>query len=165
MKSLIKISILLLLTACSSKKEVDLIIHNGIIFTFNQSFEKHESMVVFQGKIIDLGNSREMLGKYKGNDININGRYVVPKLHLDIDSIRLVVEEFTPNYDEYLMHETPIRKGIEKVFEHEKELKVNSSADFNIITPGKRLFLPVEAYLNGKCYYNIQKSSKFPSTF
>lgn len=165
MKSLLVIFFTFCLLACSSKKEADLIVHNGIVYSFDQDFKTYEAMVIHQGKIIDLGNSREMLAKYKGEKININGRYVVPKLHLDFDSIRLVVEDFTPDYDNYLLHETPFRKGIETAFEHEKELKINSNADFNIITPGKQLFLPVEAYLNGKCYFNIQKSSKFPSTF
>lgn len=63
----------------SSKKEVDLIIKNGIIYTADSLFTIHESMAVNNGKIIALGQNVEIEQAYKAKQsIDIHGKPVYP---------------------------------------------------------------------------------------
>ena len=85
MKKLIKFYNTLLILAVtiffqSCTKTVDLIVHNGNIYTVDENFSKASAFAVKNGKFIDVG-SDDILSKYKSdNIINLNGSTVLPGL-------------------------------------------------------------------------------------
>ena len=85
MKKLIKFHNTLLILAVtiffqSCTKTVDLIAHNGNIYTVDENFSKASAFAVENGKFIDVG-SDDILSKYKSeNIINLNGSTVLPGL-------------------------------------------------------------------------------------
>ena len=85
MKKLIKFYNTLLILAVaiffqSCTKTVDLIAHNGNIYTADENFSKASAFAVKNGKFIDVG-SDDILSKYKSdNIINLNGSTVLPGL-------------------------------------------------------------------------------------
>ena len=85
MKKLIKFHNTLLILAVtiffqSCTKTVDLIAHNGNIYTIDENFSKASAFAVKNGKFIDVG-SDDILSKYKSeNIINLNGSTVLPGL-------------------------------------------------------------------------------------
>ena len=85
MKKLIKFHNTLLILAVtiffqSCTKTVDLIAHNGNIYTADENFSKASAFAVKNGKFIDVG-SDDILSKYKSdNIINLNGSTVLPGL-------------------------------------------------------------------------------------
>jgi predicted amidohydrolase YtcJ len=65
----------------SAQKSADLIITNAKIYTVNQNFETVESMAVSNGKIIGVGKSATILGKFKSKNIqDLQGKAVFPGL-------------------------------------------------------------------------------------
>lgn len=71
--------ILIILLSCNDeKKVVDLILINASIQTVNDSMQVFESIVVKDGKIIDLGTSEEMLKKYNGNISDQKDKFIYP---------------------------------------------------------------------------------------
>lgn len=164
-KFLFIILITSVLFSCKDKTEVDKIFYFGKVHCFDQGFTIHESMAIKDGKIIALGTDDEILSNYKGKEININGRFIVPRLNLPLDSIRLLVANFNPEYKLYLPGTSPIMEGIQDEFDNYTPLKTNTEANFNIISPGKRLFLPIESYSKGERIFNIHLSKKFLKTF
>ena len=85
MKKLIKFYNTLLILAItiffqSCTKTVDLIVHNGNIYTVDENFSKASAFAVKNGKFIDVG-SDDILSKYKSEKIiNLNGSTVLPGL-------------------------------------------------------------------------------------
>jgi predicted amidohydrolase YtcJ len=85
MKKLIKFYNILLILAVaiffqSCTKTVDLIAHNGNIYTVDENFSKASAFAIENGKFIDVG-SDDILSKYKSeNIINLNGSTVLPGL-------------------------------------------------------------------------------------
>ena len=85
MKKLIKFYNTLLILAVtiffqSCTKTVDLIVHNGNIYTVDENFSKASAFAVKNGKFIDVG-SDDILSKYKSEKIiNLNGSTVLPGL-------------------------------------------------------------------------------------
>ena len=68
----------LLFTSCSSNT-ADLIIHNAIIYTVNESFETATAVVVKDGKFIAVGGE-DVLNQYKAQSVvDLNGFSVYPK--------------------------------------------------------------------------------------
>ncbi|NMM50701.1 amidohydrolase [Marinigracilibium pacificum] len=67
--------------SCSSPKEADLIVHNGIIYTVDEDFSTVEAMAIKDGKIIETGNSIDILANYKSESTtDLEGKSVVPGL-------------------------------------------------------------------------------------
>ena len=67
----------LLFTSCSSNT-ADLIIHNAIIYTVNESFETATAVVVKDGKFIAVGGE-DVLNQYKAQSVvDLNGFSVYP---------------------------------------------------------------------------------------
>ena len=85
MKKLIKFYNILLILAVtiffqSCTKTVDLIAHNGNIYTVDENFSKASAFAVENGKFIAVG-SEDILSKYKSEKIiNLNGSTVLPGL-------------------------------------------------------------------------------------
>ena len=78
MKSIIAI-LLFFYGMFSAQKNADLIITNAKIYTVNQNFDVVESMAVFNGKILAVGKSKDILKKYKSENIqNLDGKSVFP---------------------------------------------------------------------------------------
>src|SRR6476620_1345398 len=79
-KLLLFISGLTLFLSCSQKKEqVDLIIHNGVIYSVDSNFTTYQAMCVKDGKIVELNNDEEILKKYQTNNIkDLQGKTVFP---------------------------------------------------------------------------------------
>ncbi len=73
------IAILLLMSSCSDKEKVDLIVTNGKVYTINEQFNLAESFAVSNGKIIAIGQSKDILEKYSSENIlDAEGKYVYP---------------------------------------------------------------------------------------
>jgi predicted amidohydrolase YtcJ len=53
-----------LLSACTQKTAVDMMVFNAKIYTVNDSFSIEECMMLDKGKIIAIGNSNELLNHY-----------------------------------------------------------------------------------------------------
>lgn len=71
--------IFLLMSACSTKKPVDLIVTNATIYTADEEFTKVKSFVVDSGKIVATGSTEEMLAEYTSEIIlDAKGKFVYP---------------------------------------------------------------------------------------
>lgn len=67
------LSLIALLNACGSKKgegdnnqgnEVDLIVHNALVYTVDSTFSKAEAFAIKDGKFVAVGSSQDILAKY-----------------------------------------------------------------------------------------------------
>lgn len=71
----------LLLFGCDQKEKVDLIVFNAQVYTVDSSFSKVEAMAIRDGKILELGTSQDIIGKYKTQkSIDANKNFVYPGL-------------------------------------------------------------------------------------
>ncbi|MGN6353115.1 MAG: amidohydrolase [Parafilimonas sp.] len=69
----------ILFTACSSKKTVDLIVYNGQVYTVDSAFSTVAAFAVKDGKIIATGSNNDILENYTAADtVNANGQAVYP---------------------------------------------------------------------------------------
>lgn len=65
--------------SCNNKIEVDLISHNGIIYTLDDNNNVFEASAIKNGKILALGKSNQILNKYQSeNKIDLQGKTVYP---------------------------------------------------------------------------------------
>jgi len=68
-----------LLSCRPMKKEVDLIVANGVIYTMNDTCPVAEAFAVKDHRIAAVGNRREIINKYRSDHvIDLNGRFVYP---------------------------------------------------------------------------------------
>lgn len=71
--------LILLLNSCSSKQQVDLIVHNAIVYTVDSSFSNAESFAIKDGKFIAVGKNDDILNKYEAKKIiDAEGKSVYP---------------------------------------------------------------------------------------
>lgn len=82
MKKLLFFTLLSFLFSCDSEKPLaDLIITNAKIYTVNEGFETAEAFAVKDGKIIEVGTSKSISGKYKASKtLNADGKTILPGL-------------------------------------------------------------------------------------
>ena len=68
------------LFSCSNKKEqVDLIIHNAVIYSVDSSFSTYEAMAIKDGKVVELNSNAIILNNYTSkNTIDVLGKAVYP---------------------------------------------------------------------------------------
>lgn len=67
------------IASCRNTSRVDLIIYNAKIYTVDSAFLMAEAMAIRDGKIIEIGNSREITANYFSSDkINAGGKYIYP---------------------------------------------------------------------------------------
>ena len=72
-------ALLVLFTACSSKKHADLIVHNALVYTVDSVFSKAEAFAVKDGKFLKIGTSKEILEDYDADEvIDAEGKPVYP---------------------------------------------------------------------------------------
>ena len=72
--------ILMILMSCTtSKKQADLILTGGVIYTVDESFSRCEAIAVKDQRILELGTTKEILKKYSADEIHdLKGRFVYP---------------------------------------------------------------------------------------
>ncbi|AFL84613.1 putative TIM-barrel fold metal-dependent hydrolase [Belliella baltica DSM 15883] len=70
------------LTSCKKEKEkVDLIVHNGTIYTVSEDFDIVNAFAVKDGKFIAVGNNSDILSKYEASQtIDAAGQAIYPGL-------------------------------------------------------------------------------------
>lgn len=73
--------IALLAFSCENKEEADLIVTNANIYTVDADFSKASSVAIKDGKFVGVGNTEEILKKYKAQEqIDAQGKTIVPGL-------------------------------------------------------------------------------------
>jgi predicted amidohydrolase YtcJ len=74
------LSLACLVISCGQNMvKADFIIHNAKVYSVDEDFNVFESVVIKDGKILDLGTSKDMLDKYQVDDIiDANGKPVYP---------------------------------------------------------------------------------------
>ncbi|MFI5219088.1 MAG: amidohydrolase [Bacteroidia bacterium] len=72
------IIIIILLYSCRHKKQADLLLYNGIIYTVNSNFNARQAMAVKDGKIIDVGSNALMHVYDAKEKIDLQGKPVYP---------------------------------------------------------------------------------------
>ena len=71
--------VLLFLISCNTKIDVDLIIHNGNIYSLDENNFNYEATAVKNGKILAVGKNNQILNKYKSNEkIDLKGKTMYP---------------------------------------------------------------------------------------
>ncbi|MGM9511783.1 amidohydrolase [Larkinella sp. GY13] len=68
-----------LLTACSSKKKADLLVHHAVIYTADSLFTNAQAFAVKDGKFVAVGSSESVLNDYQADSVvDLNGQPVYP---------------------------------------------------------------------------------------
>ena len=80
MKKVLIYLVAVLLVSCDFKsEEVDLILHNGYIYTLNQENDIHRAIAIKDGEIVDIGPEHKILNKYSHKEkIDLKGKPVYP---------------------------------------------------------------------------------------
>ncbi|MGM9474907.1 amidohydrolase [Pedobacter sp. GSP4] len=80
MKSILySLFVALLFSSCTKKEEVDILVYHAKVYTVNAGFDTVEAFAVNNGKILALGTSNDIKGKYKGKEeIDAAGKAVYP---------------------------------------------------------------------------------------
>lgn len=69
------------LSSCSSKEAVDLIVHNGNVYTVDSDFSQQEAFAIRDGKFVEVGKSRDILSKYtSARIVDAQKHYILPGL-------------------------------------------------------------------------------------
>ncbi len=70
---------IIILNSCSQKDDIDLLISNGIIHTGDTTLNKSYSIAINNGRILELGPTKELRARYKpNNDIDAKGNAIFP---------------------------------------------------------------------------------------
>lgn len=76
---IIQTLLLTLIISCNMKQDVDLIITDAKVYTVDNEFSVEESFAVKDGKFVQVGTSKEILSKYKSDEvIDLTGKFVYP---------------------------------------------------------------------------------------
>ncbi len=71
--------IVIVMSSCSKKEKVDLIVKNAIVYTIDEDFSKAESFAVADGKIVSCGTFQQISEKYEAKTIvDGEGKFVYP---------------------------------------------------------------------------------------
>jgi hypothetical protein len=67
------------LSSCSSKEAVDLIVHNGKVYTVDSDFSQQEAFAIRDGKFVEIGKSSTILSKYtSARIVDAQKNYILP---------------------------------------------------------------------------------------
>jgi predicted amidohydrolase YtcJ len=67
------------LVSCSNKQEVDLIVHNAVVYTVDSSFSTAQSFAVKDGRFVAVGNNEDILANFESKEIiDAQGKSVYP---------------------------------------------------------------------------------------
>lgn len=67
-KLLLSLTLILILSSCSSREKVDSIYFNGTVYTVNSKFEKAEAFAIKDGKFIAVGSSKDIRNQYQAKE-------------------------------------------------------------------------------------------------
>jgi len=68
-----------IMSSCSKKIKVDLIVHHAKVYTVNASFDVKQAFAVNAGKFVAIGTDQEILFKYQSEvQIDAEGKPVYP---------------------------------------------------------------------------------------
>nr|WP_321487650.1 amidohydrolase [uncultured Draconibacterium sp.] len=71
--------LLFVMTSCTQKEKVDLIVSGGSVYTVDKEFTVAEAFAVKDGKVVAVGSSQKILNKYDSeNLIDAEGKFVYP---------------------------------------------------------------------------------------
>ena len=71
--------LLLFLSSCISKTEVDLIVHNATIYSIDEEDLMHEAIAVKDGRIVAIGKENQILNKYAApNKVDAQKQFIFP---------------------------------------------------------------------------------------
>nr|WP_320020510.1 amidohydrolase [uncultured Draconibacterium sp.] len=71
--------LLFIMTSCTQKEKVDLIVSGGSVYTVDKEFTVAEAFAVKDGKVVAVGSSQKILDKYDSeNLIDVEGKFVYP---------------------------------------------------------------------------------------
>ncbi|MDX8337836.1 amidohydrolase [Draconibacterium sp. IB214405] len=71
--------VLFVMTSCTQKEKVDLIVSGDSVYTVDNEFSKAESFAVKDGKILAIGSTKDILDKYDAEQVlDADGKYVYP---------------------------------------------------------------------------------------
>ncbi len=66
-------------SACSQKEQADVIVYSAKVYTVNEQFDTVEAFAVKDGKILDLGSSKDIRSKFSAeNEVDANGKAIYP---------------------------------------------------------------------------------------
>lgn len=69
----------LLFWQCQQSTRVDLIVHNGMIYSVDSTFTTHEAFAIKDGKFVALGSSADIIGRYESDSvIDAGGKAIFP---------------------------------------------------------------------------------------
>ena len=72
----------LIFWGCQTSSRVDLIVHNGVVYSVDSAFITHEAFAVKDGKFVAVGSNDEILGQYEADSmIDAGGKAVYPGLY------------------------------------------------------------------------------------
>lgn len=78
-KLLLSLTLILIISSCSSREKVDAIYFNGDIYTVNDKFEIAEAFAIKDGKFIAVGSSKDIRNQYQSEEeIDLLGSAVYP---------------------------------------------------------------------------------------
>src|SRR6185437_7198724 len=81
MKYLLTISLLYLFSSMKTKQKIDLLIYNASVYTVDSNFSKAEAIAVDKGKVIAVGNSKDLQDQYDATEnIDAKGNAIFPGL-------------------------------------------------------------------------------------
>lgn len=78
--ALLSLILLLLVTPAQAQRPADLILHNGVVYTVDQSNSTAQAVAIKDGKFVAVGSNSDVL-KFRGPStrvIDLRGRFVVP---------------------------------------------------------------------------------------
>jgi predicted amidohydrolase YtcJ len=79
MQKYLSILVFIFIVSCQQKIEVETILLNGKVYTVNSNFENAEAFAIQNGKFLEVGSSKDILGKYKSdNIIDAKEQIIVP---------------------------------------------------------------------------------------
>lgn len=78
MKYIFILALMPLIQSCTSARQADLIVYNARVYTVDDKFSVAEAFAVKDGRILEIGSSSDMLAKYNGEKLDVEGRAVYP---------------------------------------------------------------------------------------
>ena len=81
MKFILPVLIIFMFTSCNTKQKIDLLVYNATVYTVDNNFSKAEALAVNKGKIIEVGNTKDLQKKYDAKEnLDAEGKYIFPGL-------------------------------------------------------------------------------------
>ena len=73
------ILVLIVLSGCQERRDSDVILYNGIIYTVDKNFSVCEAVVIKDGIFVESGSTKELRSRYRADKkIDLNGQVVYP---------------------------------------------------------------------------------------